>query len=198
MKKSIIAAGATSLALAAMPIVGVFADVTDTVQVTIQGSCSVGQTTSSTGTGKTMTESDAKNGQTYTWEADGNNGGTIKVSCNDASGWNIKAAGSTTGTNKTVMAPSNNANTPIATGTTFSGASSAWAFRVASSTTGVSIETTYANFAEVPATATKVASGSSTISEGSINTGYKVYISPTQQADTYTGMVTYTVAAGVN
>jgi len=41
MKKSIIAAGAASIALAAMPVLGVFAtpDVTDTIEVTIQESC---------------------------------------------------------------------------------------------------------------------------------------------------------------
>ena len=196
-KKFIVGAGAVALGFAAMPMFGVFAasSITDTVQITINSSCSVGQTTSSTGTGKTMTEGDAKNGQTYAWE--GTTGGSIKVSCNDASGWNIKAVGASTGTNKTAMTPTGS-GTPIATGTATTGNTSNWAFKLSSTTHDSAIVASYKDWSAVPATATKVASGSTAISEGSFVTNYRVYVSPAQQADTYTGMVTYTVAAGVN
>ena len=190
MKKLAITGAA--VALAAMPALGAFADVTDTVIITLASSCSVGSTTSSTGTGKTIDEQNAQNGTLYTYAADGSAGGTIKVTCNDAGGWMVKAVGSGDGATVDVMDASAS-GTDIATGTATSGDTSNWAFKVASSTAGVTIESTYQNFAAVPTTATKVASGSAAISEGTINTGYQVWVSATQQADTYTGKVTYTV-----
>ena len=191
MKKSIIAASASAVALAAMPALGAFADVTDTVQITIKDACSVGGTTATTGAGKTFTEADAKNGQTYSWDATEAAGGKLVVSCNDASGWNIKAVGSSEGATKTSMKPTGS-GTAIATGTATSGATSNWAFKVA----GANAVSDYTSFSAVPATATKVATSSATASEETYYTGYQVYVSPTQQADTYTGMVTYTVAKG--
>ncbi len=194
MKKSIIAASASAVALAAMPVLGAFAVVTDTVVLTIQSACSVGQTSSTAGTGKTMTETNAQNGQTYTFAADGTAGGTIKVSCNDTGGWMVKAVGSGDDANdKTVMnASASGTDIATAAGAPTSG-DSKWGFKVASSTSGVSIETGYSDWAAVPTDAQKVASGSGAISEGQINTGYRVWVSTTQQADTYTGKVTYTV-----
>lgn len=191
MKKSLIATGAAAVALAAMPALGAFADVTDTVVLTIQSACSVGQTSSTAGAGKTITETNAVNSHLYTYDADGSAGGTLKVTCNDASGWNVKAVGSSTGSDKTVMVPTGS-GTPIATGTAESGATSNWMFKVA----GTGAVSGYTSWAAVPSTATKVATSNTTVSEGTINTGYQVWVSATQQADTYTGSVTYTVAQG--
>ena len=197
MKKSLIATGAASLALAAMPAFGAFAAVTDTVTLTIQGSCSVGGAAGSSSTvGKTITEANAVNSHLYTYDADGSAGGVLKVSCNAANGWQVKAQGAGTGTPVTSMAASGS-GTPIVTGTAESGATSNWAFKIAASSP-VTVADAYKNFAAVPATPTKVASGSAAISEGTINTGYQVWVSATQQADTYTGKVTYTVAEGTN
>ena len=190
MKKSLIAAGAVSLTLAAMPALGAFADVTDTVQITINGACSVGGTTATTGAGVTLTDT-MTNGSLKTWEANGTAGGKLVVSCNDASGWNIKAVGASTGTSSTSMTPTGS-GTPIATGTATSGATSNWAFKVS----GTGAVTAYTSFAAVPGNATKVATSSATASAVQINTGYQVWVSATQQADTYTGKVTYTVATG--
>ena len=192
---STIATGAAAVALAAMPVLGAFADVTDTVTLTIKGACSVGGSEgSSSTTGKTITESNAVNNHLYTYAADGSAGGTLKVSCNAANGWQVKAQGAGAGTPATAMAPSAS-GTAIATGTATSGATSNWAFKIAAESP-VEVVSTYQNFAAVPATATKVASGAGAISEGTINTGYQVWVSATQQADTYTGRVTYTVAEG--
>ena len=192
MKKSIIATGAASLALAAMPVLGVFADVTDTVILTIPSSCSVGQTQGSpaTGEGKTMQELSASNGQLYTWDADGSQGGTLKVTCNAASGWQVKAQGTSTGSPATSMVGTNG-GTSIATGTSESGATSNWMFKVA----GTGTVSGYQSWSAVPAAATPVASGSTAVSESQINTGYQVWVSATQEAGTYTGKVTYTVNA---
>ena len=199
MKKSLVAASAASLALAAMPALGAFADVTDTVTITIKDACSVGDgSEGGSTTGKTFTEADAKNGQTYTWDATSTAGGKLVVSCNDASGWNIKAVGSgDDATNKHYMNASTG-NADIVTGTATSGDTSNWAFKVDSSNPAVSIAGNFNSFSAVPSTATKIASGSAAISAGEIYTGYQVFVSPTQPADTYTGKVTYTVAKGVN
>jgi len=193
MKKSLIAsAGVAAFAIAAVPFFGASADVTDTVTITINGACSIGQTKGSPveGIGKTMPEPAAVNNHLYTWDADGSQGGTLKVTCNDASGWNVKAVGSSTGTNTSMAA--SNSGTPIITGTAESGATSNWMFKVA----GAGVVSPYNAWAAVPGTATKVASGSEPASEASINTGYQVWVSATQEADTYTGKVTYTVAKG--
>ena len=191
MKKSIIASGAAAVALAAMPAFGAFADVTDTVQINIRGACSVGQTSSSqTGGGVTLTAT-MTNGSTKSWDADGSAGGTLKVSCNDASGWNIKAVGNSEGTAKTSMKPTDS-GTPIPTGT--SGDPSFWAFKVA----GTGAESAFTSWHAVPAEATKVAGGGTAVSERQINTGYQVHVSASQEADTYTGKVLYTVSAGEN
>ena len=85
-----------------------------------------------------------------------------------------------------------NSGTPIITGTAESGATSNWMFKVA----GTGVVSPYNAWAAIPGTATKVASGGEPASEVSINTGYQVWVSATQEADTYTGKVTYTVAEG--
>ena len=193
MKKTVIATGAVAAALAAMPALGAFADVTDTVILTINGSCTIGQTQGSPvqGGGVEVKEENAVNNQLYTWDADGSQGGTLKVTCNDASGWNVKAVGSSTGSPVTSMSTTGS-GTPIVTGTAESGATSNWMFKVA----GTGVVSPYNAWASVPGTATKVASGEAAISEGTFYTGYQVWVSATQEAGTYTGKVTYTVAPG--
>ena len=190
MKKSLIATGVAAVALAAMPALGAFAAVTDTVTITINGSCSVGGETATSGAGVSLSET-MTNGSTKVWDADGTAGGKLVVSCNDASGWNVKAVGASTGGTITSMTPTAG-GTPIATGTATSGATSNWAFKVS----GTGAVADYTSFAAVPGTATKVATSSDAASAVQINTGYQVYVSATQEADTYTGRVTYTVAEG--
>ena len=80
--------------------------------------------------------------------------------------------------------------TDIASGPATSGATSNWAFKLS----GTGVVAAYQSFTTVPASATKVATSNAAASEVEIDTGYQVYISATQQADTYEGKVTYTVA----
>lgn len=197
MKKSLIAAGAASVALAAMPVLGTFADVIDTVQITISSSCGVNSDTESTpGTGQTFTAT-MTNSDTHEWAADGA-GGELYVTCNDASGWNVTAQGYSSNTASTTTMVPTASGTAIPTGTTLDGNVSAWAFKVADSDTGATIVDGYSDYAQVPAAATRVAYKSGTaVSEGLIYTGYKVSTSATQQADTYTGKVKYVVSAGI-
>ena len=105
MKKSLIAAGAASVALAAMPVLGVFATetdtVTDTIEVTVSPSCTF------------TTSSDASDqDETYSFTGVNNANATaaggathaFNVFCNDLGGYTVSAtahdlASSTAGNN---------------------------------------------------------------------------------------------------
>ncbi len=204
MKKSLIATGAAAVALAAMPALGAFADVIDTVEITIAESCTVASDTASTpGAENTMTADMVNNDvKEFTGTTGAMKGGDIYVTCNSASGWKVTAqgySGNTAGT--TDMVPDNASNTPIATAAEASivAGTSAWGFKVTDDTTnptGASITTSA--YTAVPETATKVASKAGAISQGILHTNYKVSTSATQQADTYTGKVKYVVSQGTN
>ncbi|MBR3253375.1 hypothetical protein IKF85_01505 [Candidatus Saccharibacteria bacterium] len=208
MKKILIAgAGVAALAVAAMPILGVSADVIDTVQITIDDACSVASTSSNPveGAGANLSAT-MINGSTYEWAAagtaaqDGGVGGSLYITCNDASGWNVTAqgySGDQAGiTDSTKMIPESD-GTAIPTGTSLDGTVSNWAFKIADDNTSANIVSAYATWAAVPGSATKIASKTGTaVSNGHIYTGYKVSVGPTQQADTYTGKVKYVVSAG--
>lgn len=195
MKK--IAIAGASLALAAMPVVGVFAadgntTTTDTVQVTIDSACSL----TATGTGSystTLTNGTASSDLGST---------SINIKCNDAGGWMVNAIGANTSTTAsagaTDMAPDVAGKTPIATGTNFDGSVSNWAMKLTAGegTYAPSIVTGYDDYHAVPSVAnTKVASGVTTdqTTGSTFTTSYKVAVSPTQQTGTYTGKVTYTL-----
>ena len=211
MKKILIAgAGVAALAVAAMPVLGVFAAeaVIDTVQITISSSCGItSETAQDAATNEHATLAAANsmsanmvNGSTHEWLANGasGQGGKLYVTCNDASGWNVTAQGFSNDTAGTTTMVATGSGTAIPTGTTLDGTVSDWAFKVADTDTGATIVSAYSNYAQVPANATRVAYKSGTaVSEGLVYTGYKVGVSPTQQADTYTGKVKYVVSAGV-
>ena len=173
-----------SAALAALPAVGVFAAtgtvVTDTVQVTINSACNITTTNASNTYSATMTNGQLKSDFGST---------EMTIACNDAGGWHITAVGS--GADATVKTAMNatGSGTDIATGTAISGATSNWAMKV----TGTGA-TGFTSFAAVPSSATDVASGTGAVSGGTLSTTYQVWISATQQADTYTGQVTYTLS----
>ena len=182
MKK--IAVLGTAGIFAALPVAGVFAatgtTVTDSVQVTINSSCLITSTNLANTYSDTMTNSQLKSNFGST---------TMTINCNDAGGWHVTAVGSGADTaNKTAMNAAAS-GTDIATGTATSGATSNWAMKVTG--TGAS---GFTNFAAVPGSATDVASGTGAVAGGSLVTTYQVWISATQQADTYTGQVTYTLA----
>lgn len=244
MKKSLIVTGAASLALAAMPVSGVFANtVTDVLHVQVPDSCSLsataGTNNSVSGNVTPTTANVIGDLKNYTAEyytsaaADAINNGqtkdytatTIKVICNDASGWMVNAIGASqtgkgvTGNTSTIdsMAPTLSTSHPIATGT--SGDSSYWAMKL-TTPTGTEqnpilypavVMSDFQNWHVVPNASTKVASGpmtDTTVDSGTsqisgtgseFTTNYQVHIGATQEADTYTGKVTYTlVHANVN
>ncbi len=195
MKKLAIAGA--SLALAAMPVVGVFAadgntTTTDTVQVTIDTACSL------TATGAGTYSTTLTNGT-----ASSDLGSTsINIKCNDAGGWMVNAIGANTsttaGAGATDMAPDAAGKTPIATGTSLDGSVSNWAMKLTASEGAYAptIVTGYDQYHAVPGAAdTKVVSGVTTdqTTGSTFTTNYKVAVSPTQQQGTYTGKVTYTL-----
>ncbi|MBQ1298548.1 hypothetical protein IIY24_01790 [Candidatus Saccharibacteria bacterium] len=219
MKKLAIA-GASAV-LAALPVVGVFADdynpIIDTVQVTINDSCAMsaaasggegGQTggvyAATVNAGTLVTPGGSGTGQAD-WGAGGSTttAKTYTFSCNKNGGWKVTAQGvkGTTGTDattaQTTMPGINAASTPIATGPATSGATSNWAFQV--SATKVTPETAYTgtNWASIPATATTIiqSDAGAPVSEATFTPAYRVWVSATQQADTYTGYVKYVLTA---
>lgn len=185
MKKLVIAGA--SLALAAMPVLGVFAadgndTIKDTIEVTIDSACSLTSTNTENTYAVDMTNNQLNSNIGST---------TMNVKCNDAGGWKVNAIGSGSGTTVDLLDAADD-GTDIASGTATSGATSNWAFKVAGDKTVAA----YQNFAAVPTVATKVAedSAATSMTAGTdITTTYQVWISATQQADTYTGQVTYTL-----
>ncbi|MBQ3293400.1 hypothetical protein IJG93_03845 [Candidatus Saccharibacteria bacterium] len=201
MKKSIIAAGAASVALAAMPIVGVFADtsVNDNINAVLTPGCTVTDSLE-----KTVNIILAPGNVTTTPSTT-----SVSVTCNSSS-WTITAvgatevpAGYTEGTVTDLIAedtttPAN--SNRIATGTGTS--ASSWAFRVAdlydpnTSTTvasGASVEGDYDEFSQIPSTPATIVTGTAPVTM-QLKTQYKVYTAPTQAGGNYEGKVTYTVA----
>ena len=188
MKKSIKIAtlGVAALGFAAMPVLGASAadtitPITDTVTVTIDSACSL------SGTGATPSATMTNNQLKSDFA-----GSELTIKCNDVSGWHLSAIGDGTGTAKTSM-DATGSGTDIATGTATSGATSNWAFKVA----GDKAVEGYKSFMAIPGEATDVASdvdGSIGQTGTTITSTYQVWISDTQQADTYTGKVTYTLA----
>ena len=210
MKKLAIAGA--SVALAALPVAGVFAAngdyVVDTVQITISASCGVASTSSNpvSGAGASLSTT-MVNGSTHEWVAaatapsGSDTGGSLYVTCNDASGWHVSAQGYSNDTDGTTdMVTTTTGATAIPTGTTLDGTVSAWAFKIANDgIANLSITNGYTDWSQIPGNEpVKIASlANAATSNGHIYTGYKVSVSPTQQAATYTGKVKYTVSAGV-
>ena len=181
MKK--IAILGASAALAALPMVGTFAatgtTVTDTVQVTIGSACLITSDQAAYTYSDSMTNGQLKSDFGST---------TMTINCNDTAGWHLTAVGSgADASDKTAMNASST-GTDIATGVATSGDTSNWAFKVEG--TGA---TGFTTFSAIPSSATDVANGSGSVAGGTLTTTYQVFISATQQADTYTGQVTYTL-----
>lgn len=127
-------------------------------------------------------------GQTYNTESDTR---LATVTCNDPAGFVVKARGKD-GNSSLVGSTSGSS---IVTGNANPGSTSSWGFKVTSSTG--TIESGYGSgYTSVPTNATQIMrySGSSTaITTGNFRTDYKIYITSSQPADTYTGGVEYTI-----
>lgn len=213
MKKSIIAASAASLALAAMPVVSTFAvnpTVQDTLNITIDNTCSLTRTAvaNTTGTGLTSSvwsDQDVNHG-TYTVHMDAGSAVTVgtstfTVTCNDVkNGHSVtvattslsdQATSGTTGaaiaySDSEVTAAASGWNITIANGTTtpIPAASINTGILQAASGTGIVYDKT------APNRLTQALSGAT------FDATYKVSAAITQDAGTYQGSATYTLVNG--
>lgn len=188
MKKSIIAAGASAVALAAMPVVGVFADdVTsqvDTLDITINATCTMDTVThapsSGTWTGDTLAKSVVAGAN------NSNIGSTsFKIICNNQTGWNVSAT-ATALTGKTTTSQNIPLGTPAAN-------TAAWNYVSSTETTGVTAGVTGST-----TSATKVAyAGDTTGNDGDeFVVTYNVSTDNALSAQVYEGTITYTLGTG--
>ncbi|MBQ3441236.1 hypothetical protein IJG27_02920 [Candidatus Saccharibacteria bacterium] len=213
MKKSIIAAGAASVALAAMPIVGAFANtsVNDNITATLTPGCTVTDSLD-----KQVNITLAPGNITTTPQAT-----SVSVTCNSTS-WTITAVGaSNTYEESSLHATSLIARNgtegsytyaEIPTGTSTS--ASSWAFKVADlydPSTGATLASgatvaadaspstgdpyDYKNFSAIPENATTIVIGTAPVTM-QLKTQYQVYTASNQAGGTYQGKVTYTVVDG--
>ncbi len=187
MKKSIIAAGAASIALAAMPIMGVFAEddtsSTDTIQVTVSPSCTFSQgggdaTYSATGTNASGVVNPANNSS---------NVHTFTVFCNNNTGYKVSATATALNTN-----PAISANFAYAATLPSSGTTGAWHATVATEDTGLTAAQLTAGD-----TATDIITkaGASDADGEDFTVTYSAYIGTATPAGTYSGTIAYTLAA---
>ena len=188
MKKSIIAAGASAVALAAMPVVGVFAaDVTsqvDTLDITIDATCTMASVSHAPSSGVWTGNTLAK---TVTAGALNENIGStsFNIICNNQTGWNVSAT-ATVLTGKTTTSQNIPLGTPEAN-------VAAWNYVSSTSTEGVT-----AGVTGNTTSATKVASASDTTgnSGDAFTVTYNVSTDNALSAQIYEGTITYTLGTG--
>ena len=185
MKK--LAIVASSVALAAMPVVGVFAaddtGVTDTIQVTVSPSCTFSQggddaTYSATGT-NTSGVVQPKNNNT--------NVHTFTVFCNNNTGYKVSATATALNQSPAITANFAYAATLPSTGTT-----GAWHAEIATEDTGLTATQLPASGA---ATDIITKAGASDADGEDFTATYTAYIGTATPAGTYSGTIAYTLAA---
>jgi hypothetical protein len=196
MKKSIIAASAASLAVAALPIAGVFAatsnSFTDTLTVGVAGGCTLENSEQSAAGDYTKSDrsftKDIAAGTVGYLNADNSGAaatdkGTVTVSCNtqdSSKTWQVEL-------DVTDLAAGSNS---ITGGAQTSGATSGWAIK--SNAEG----TTAANpfgAAYTAAADTAIFLSATANNTVTFNPSYQVYVGPNQAPGTYTGTAVYEV-----
>lgn len=185
MNKKVLGIGAASFALAALPVVGVFATTvrTDTLSVTIEKGCSF-TSGAAEGVNHSVTlgqgsKLDDIQGVKFSVLCNGENDGT----------WTLQAIG------EDGAAMSDGLGNEIkSTSETLDGSTSNWAFRI-EATGGAQIEDSYNKYAQIPSSLTSIAKngGAEANADGTIQAYYGVSASAEQTPGTYTGRVTYTL-----
>lgn len=196
MKKSLVAMGAASLALAAMPVVGAFAatstQFTDTLTVSVEGGCTLENSTqanagdysvsdrsfSATIAAGTVGYLNATNATTPSTSA-----GTVSIECNtDAQTSGFTVAVAVDGLTDSAISET------IAGGAYLNGATSGWAIK--SNATGSPTSDPFANYTAAASTTFITGNASQTVT---FNPSYQVYIAPDQAPGTYVGHAVYTI-----
>ena len=186
MKKSLIAAGAASIALAAMPVVGVFADddrsVTDTINVTIEASCTFSQGGDDAAYSYSGTNADGVVNPVN----NSSNVHTFTVFCNNNSGYKVSATATALN-----QSPAISDNFAYVASLPSSGVDGAWNATIATSAAALTA-------AQLPdgGTATDIISnaGASATGGETFTATYTAYIGTETPAGTYTGTIAYTLA----
>ena len=197
MKKSIIAAGASAVALAAMPVVGVFAastggPFTDTIDVTIDNACTFsrgatahvdGDGTPANGTWGTDSTADKLSGNLAAGGIDSNFGSSnFNVVCNNHGGWKVTAA-ATALTGLTTTSENIPLGTPGAD-------TAAWNYTSSSSDENITGTGTFSTASQIVAQ-----SAVTTPTAGrNFSVSYAVSVDHVLSAQTYEGTITYTFA----
>lgn len=195
MKKLAIASA--SLALAAMPVVGVFAaptpvSFTDDLTITVNPGCTIQETTG-TGGSAAGTHNDRSFAATIVagefkvlQAGEAASGSTeekaMEIVCNSTDNtkqWTVSA----TSINEGKLQVEGDTTKFIAGGTATSGNTSNWAYSVDNGT----------NWNGVEATMASVMTGKASTTATPFNPIYRVYVAPTQASGQYKGSVTYTV-----
>ena len=194
MKKALIA-GAASVALAAMPIAGVFAaditTVTDTLQITVDAACSINAVTATAGSDDTTYSATVLNGAVAAFN--NSSAHTFSVVCNNNAGWKVTA-----GTPNDLSGSAGNIHVidyqAVATPST--GAEGVWTATV----TGDSVPATAEGNGIADASGHIKTAGGIIATEAASTDGssftvtYGGYVGAETAADTYTGTITYTLA----
>ena len=196
MKKLL--AGAGAVALAALPVAGVFAadtSVTDTIQITVNSACTIteGSTTDGLDNKDTTYADTVANGAETTFSGTHTGNHVFHVSCNAPGGWSFSANPSNlAGYTDSGKGTSNNDSINfVASGSYVStGAAGDW---TATITAPAGITVTQ------PATAgsanTIISETNAQASNVEITAAYKAYVGTETSAGFYEGTIAYTLAA---
>ena len=195
MKK--ILAGAGAVALAALPVAGVFAadlSVVDTIQITVSDSCTIteGSTTDGLDNKDTTYADTVANGAETTFSTTHSGNHTFHVTCNDKDGWSFSA----TPTNLTGYVAANDSTTNgdsinfVASGSYVStGAAGDW---TATITAPAGITVTQPSTA---GSSNTIITSSNQAANVEIVSAYKAYVGTETAAGFYEGTITYALAA---
>lgn len=187
MKKKLVAVGAASLAVAAMPMVGVFAEtgntMKDTINVTVTQSCLI------TATSMNNTLATVELGANGS--ADSVSGTQMSITCNKDNGWTLTAKGAGTTDHEQDIYSSTVNKSFSGTSTT----ASYWQFMVEGTTTA----SAYNSFSSIPdkTTGVTVASAAGASTGAIVTPTYKIVSNNQSAANDYTGAISYTLAPAV-
>ena len=212
MKKSLLVTGATSLAVAALPVVGVFAansqSFTDNIKVTVPTGCTME-------IDSTVDDGDYADrefeiqipagsykvfGDGTSEATDDDDDSTITIACNASESgkdWVVKATASDNGETQNRKVGLFNGNEVIEPGTDDSGDTSAWAMKIDvtdGNTTPVHTNA-FSDWSAVPSVAeTEVLRAPTTsVAAISFRPVYRVFVAPDQAPGDYEGEVVYTI-----
>ena len=178
---------------------GAFAESSANATVTVGDACTFAITSNTT------TLSSIVPGSVVNTEGDTSRNGIFDTTCNNPNGFKIQAIGYTNSTEGSTVMSSSTTGLSIATGLNTTGNTSSWAFKVTNATgsAGVAIDSDYASrgasddlYRVIPSTADDLVTytgSSSAVVTGTLRTDYRVYVSASQAAGTYTGAVRYTI-----